>query len=109
MLELTSGSFIDDGTIYLKDSDIASLSGSDDSLSLDDEDTLVAGTTSRRVERNETQDVAMQLNAPIGVGGFVEVDHLVIVDNKAINKSLQVNHAVSQDNFEKLLAIMASR
>lgn len=65
--------------------------------------TLLAGSTSRRVERNETKDQSFQVNAPIGVGGFVEVDHLVIVDNKALHTSIQVNHAVSQDNFDRLM------
>lgn len=64
----------------------------------------LAGVTSRRVERNTTKNQAIQVNAPIGVGGFVEVDHLVIIDNEAFEKSIQVNHAVSLDIFDKILA-----
>lgn len=63
-----------------------------------------AGTTSRRVEWNEANDQALQVNAPIGIGGFTEVDHLVIINNKALKKAVQVNHAVSQDNFDKIMA-----
>lgn len=61
------------------------------------------------VERNEANDEALQLNAPIGIGGFVEVDHLVINDNKALKQSIQVNHAVSQDNFDKIMAARFGR
>lgn len=70
---------------------------------LGSDSTFVAGSTSRRVERNETKDQSLQVNGPIGVGGFVEVDDLVIADNKAHHFSIQVNHAVSQDNFDKLM------
>lgn len=89
--------------MHLKNSDIASLSDSESST-LDSVGVKSKDSTSRVVERNETQDQALQLNAPIGIGGFVEVDHLVIMDNKAVNRSIQVNHAVSQDNFDKIMA-----
>lgn len=72
-------------------------------MSITEGDAL-AKSTSRTVDRNETTDDALQVNAPIGIGGFVEVDHLVITNNKALKKSIQVNHAVSQDNFDKILA-----
>lgn len=89
--------------MHLKNSDIASLSDSENST-LESVGVKSKDSTSRVVERNETKDQALQLNAPIGIGGFVEVDHLVIMDNKAVNRSIQVNHAVSQDNFDKILA-----
>lgn len=91
-----------DGIVHLKDSDIASLSDHEGSL-MGSDNTLLAGSTSRRVERNETKDQSFQINAPIGIGGFVEVDHLNILDNKALHTSIQVNHAVSQDNFDRLM------
>lgn len=91
-----------DGTIHLKDADIASLSDTDSSMTVFEEDS--ARSTSRTVDRNEATDFALQLNAPIGIGGFVEVDHLIITENRALKKSIQVNHAVSQDNFDKIMA-----
>ncbi|KAJ4393890.1 hypothetical protein N0V93_003106 [Gnomoniopsis smithogilvyi] len=91
-----------DGTVHLKDAELASLSDSEGS-SMGCDSTMLAGSTSRRVERNESKDKSFQLNGPIGIGGYVEVDNLVIVDNKALHSSIQVNHAVSQDNFDKLM------
>lgn len=96
----------EDGTIHLKDSDIASLSDSDTSSVTEVED--LSKSTSRVVDNNKATDDAFQLNGPIGIGGFVEVDHLVITNNTALKKAIQVNHAVSQNNFDKLLAARLS-
>lgn len=91
----------------LRDSDIASLSDGDSTLVDGAGDTK---STSRTVDNNIADDFALQLNAPIGTEGFVEVDHLVITNNKALKDAYQVNHAVSQDNFDKLMAArLASR
>lgn len=94
---------VGDGTIRLKDSEIASLSDIDNS-SVKENDHYPAGTTSRMVDKNETGEQALQVNGPLGIGGFVEVDHLTITNNKARETSIQVNHGVSQDNFDRMLA-----
>lgn len=92
----------EDGTVHLKDPDIASLSGSEDSSLFDDKSTLL-GETSSRVERNESHQEALQINSAIGIGGYAEVAHVIIVDNKALDQSIQVNHAISQENFNAIL------
>lgn len=60
--------------------------------------------TSRIVLNNITQGQALQINGPIGEEGWREVAKLEIRDNKAENKSIQVNHAISADVFAQLLA-----
>jgi hypothetical protein len=60
--------------------------------------------TSRIVVENLTIEQALQINGPIGEDGWMEASHLVIKQNKASGSSIQVNHAISKDDFQALLA-----
>ena len=64
--------------------------------------------TSRIVIDNSTQEQALQINGPIGEKGWWEVSHLEIRNNKAVGRSIQVNHGTSMDVFERLLAARAT-
>jgi hypothetical protein len=61
-------------------------------------------STSRIVINNITEGQALQINGPVGESGWKEVVQLEIRDNSAANKSIQVNHAISEDVFDRLLA-----
>jgi hypothetical protein len=61
-------------------------------------------STSRIVINNMTEGQALQINGPVGESGWKEVVQLEIRDNRAANKSIQVNHAISEDIFDRLLA-----
>lgn len=92
----------------LRDSDIASLTDGESTL-VDESGDSPNKSTSRKVDNNIADDWALQFNAPIGTEGFREVDHLVITNNKALKEAIQVNHAVSQGNFEMLMAARLAR
>ncbi|CCD50210.1 hypothetical protein BcDW1_9815 [Botrytis cinerea BcDW1] len=57
----------------------------------------------RIVLKNVTREQALQINGPIGEKGWREVSQLEIRDNEAAGSGIQVNHAVSEDVFLKLL------
>ena len=57
------------------------------------------GVSSRIVLNNTALDQAVQVNAPIGTEGWIEVEDLTIKDNVAKGYSTQINHAVSRDDF----------
>ncbi|TGO49036.1 hypothetical protein BOTNAR_0447g00010 [Botryotinia narcissicola] len=65
-----------------------------------------AGRASRRiVSKNVARDQALQINAPIGEKGWREASfQLEIRDNEAAGNSIQINHAISEDLFNRLLA-----
>ncbi|TGO37888.1 hypothetical protein BHYA_0086g00030 [Botrytis hyacinthi] len=64
-----------------------------------------AGRVSRRiVSRNVAREQALQINAPIGEKGWREAFQIEIQDNEATGSSIQINHAISEDLFDKLLA-----
>ncbi|KAK1144194.1 hypothetical protein N8T08_005607 [Aspergillus melleus] len=64
--------------------------------------------TTRLILNNVTLDQALQINGPVGEKGWREVSRLTIKDNCARDKSIQVNHAVSLDVFDRLLAARAA-
>jgi len=64
--------------------------------------------TSRIVIDNSTQEQALQINRPIGEKGWWEVSYLEIRNNKAVGRSIQVNHGTSVDVFKRLLAARAA-
>ncbi|TGO54989.1 hypothetical protein BCON_0098g00110 [Botryotinia convoluta] len=64
-----------------------------------------AGRVSRRiVVKNVVREQALQINAPIGEKGWREAVQLEIRDNEAAGNSIQINHAISEDLFNRLLA-----
>ncbi|KAL9119463.1 MAG: hypothetical protein Q9187_003984 [Circinaria calcarea] len=101
----------DDGMVPLSDGDIAWLTDEVAFLT-GDADTAskpaANGLTSRIVIDNSTEEQALQINGPIGEKGWWEVSHLEIRRNKAIGRSIQVNHSMSMDAFERLLAVRAA-
>ncbi|KAF2184493.1 hypothetical protein K469DRAFT_634037 [Zopfia rhizophila CBS 207.26] len=101
----------DDGMVPLSDGDIVCLSDGVASL---DGDADVApkpamnDPTSRIVIHNSTEEQALQINGPIGEKGWWEVCHLEIRNNRAVGRSIQVNHGTSMDVFERLLVSRAA-
>ncbi|KAF7857810.1 uncharacterized protein EAF02_011177 [Botrytis sinoallii] len=64
-----------------------------------------AERVSRRiVSNNVAREQALQINAPIGEKGWREAFQLKIRDNEAAGNSIQINHAISEDLFNRLLA-----
>jgi len=101
----------DDGMVPLSDGDIACLSNEVASIAGDANAApkpAANDPTSRIVIENLTEGQALQVNGPIGEKGWREVSHLEIRNNKAIGMSIQVNHAVSEEVFERMLAARAS-
>ncbi|KAI3394131.1 hypothetical protein diail_3184 [Diaporthe ilicicola] len=96
------------GTVRLKDSDIASLTDNDSTV-VDNQGNAPKNGTSLTVDNNLADDRALQLNAPIGTEGFLKVDHVTIINNRALKEAYQVNHAVSQANFDKILEARLGR
>lgn len=64
--------------------------------------------TARIVLDNITEEQALQINGPIGEKGWWEVSQLEIRNNRAIGRSIQVNHGTSTEVFDRLLAARAS-
>lgn len=69
-----------------------------------DPKTASGNSTKRIVVDNLTLDQALQINGPIGEDGWREVSHLVVERNNASGTSIQLNHAVSRQDFKDLLA-----
>jgi len=88
----------DNGTVALNSEDIKDISGIDVPLS----DATLPNTL-RIVYNNLTEDQALQINGPIGKDGWLEASHLLIEENKAHGDSIQVNHAIPESVFDKLL------
>ncbi|KFY97525.1 hypothetical protein V498_02017 [Pseudogymnoascus sp. VKM F-4517 (FW-2822)] len=87
----------DDGTTALTNEDIASLrheGGSED---------LIKTPSTRIVIDNMTGGQAMQINGPVGVQEWYRVSHLEIKNNKATEKSIQINDGISTEAFSLLL------
>ncbi|KAK8910236.1 hypothetical protein QC760_001201 [Botrytis cinerea] len=60
--------------------------------------------SSRIVLNNVVREQALQINGPVGEKGWREAFQLEVRDNQAAGNSIQVNHAISEDMFNKLLA-----
>jgi hypothetical protein len=93
--------------VPLSDTDIACLNSNNPVLPHADAVALeppADSSTSRIVINNITEGQALQINGPIGESGWREVVHLEIKNNRAGNQSIQVNHAISEENFQRLLA-----
>ncbi|KAF7943340.1 hypothetical protein EAE96_011267 [Botrytis aclada] len=58
----------------------------------------------RIILNNVAREKAVQINAPIGEKGWREAFQLEIRDNEATGNSIQINHAISEDLFKRLLA-----
>ncbi|PSN58670.1 hypothetical protein BS50DRAFT_580568 [Corynespora cassiicola Philippines] len=89
----------DDGIVVLSDDDVKELGAE-----VTDENTAVVIPTSRIVAENTSEEQALQINGPIGKEGWWEVSNLEIRNNKALSKAIQVNHGISVDTFDRLLA-----
>ncbi|KAI9643517.1 hypothetical protein NHQ30_008136 [Ciborinia camelliae] len=63
-----------------------------------------SSTSSQIVLGNVTKDQAFQINGSVGEGRWWKVNKLEIRDNEAAGTSIQVNHAVSEDTIQTLLA-----
>lgn len=50
------------------------------------------------------REQALQINAPVGEKGWREAFQIEIRDNEATGNSIQINHAISEDLFDKLMA-----
>lgn len=59
---------------------------------------------SRLVFENRATDRAIQINGPVGESGWREAVDLEIRENVAAADSIQVNHAISKEILELLLA-----
>jgi len=96
--------------VPFNDSDIASLSDGPCPVIADTAlaETVENTPTSRIVLNNITEDQALQINGPIGEKGWREVVQLEIKNNRAANKSIQVNHAISEEVFNQLMAARAA-
>lgn len=68
----------------------------------------VGKATARIVVDNITEDQALQINGPIGKKGWREVSQLEIRNNRAIGRSMQVNHGTSMEVFKSLMNARAS-
>lgn len=99
--------------VLLTDNDLASLGN--EAASLTGNPNAAASSpagshspTSRIVLDNTTKDQALQINGPIGEKGWWEVSHLEIKNNVATNRSIMVNHSISFDVLNALLAARAA-
>ncbi|KAF7912335.1 uncharacterized protein EAF01_001356 [Botrytis porri] len=85
-----------DGLVHIKSEEL--------SLRTDKDGKQAGPVSSRNVMRNVTRDQALQINGPIGEKGWREVSQLEIIENEAAGNGLQINHAISEDMFIRLLA-----
>ncbi|KAH7327748.1 hypothetical protein B0I35DRAFT_403215 [Stachybotrys elegans] len=56
------------------------------------------------VQNNLTEDQAIQINGPIGGADWTEASRVRIESNKSVHGSIMVNHAMSMEAFQALLA-----
>jgi hypothetical protein len=59
----------------------------------------------RTVQRNLAREQSLQINAPVGEEGWLEVEDLAIQDNLSTGNSIQVNHAISGTVLQMILDV----
>ncbi|KAI9730889.1 MAG: hypothetical protein M1834_005607 [Cirrosporium novae-zelandiae] len=109
---LRDRSFQNDNIVTLTDADMKSFCDRVAAITSDLNASASSSTdanldTSRTVLNNSTEGQALQINGAVGEKGWWEVKHLTIKDNKAIEESIQINHGISMDVFNRLLGSRA--
>jgi hypothetical protein len=96
---------IDNGTILLTSADLRSLrdaatdGDSEDETLVDDSDSSTGSQTKKRVSteriilRNMAKNQALQINAPVGKDIWKNINRIVIEDNVAQDKAVQINYS----------------
>lgn len=98
----------DGGTVPLTLEDLRSLNrgtdnGSEDGTLFDDSGFSPHNRTERIVVRNTARNQAAQINAPVEIDIWKDVDRLVIEDNVAEDQALQINYGTTFEITSKLM------
>lgn len=96
-----------DGTMALSEDDLVYFNGEVVPLVFDAETSPKYEESkhgARPVLENVTKEQALQTNGPVGEKGWREVSQLEIRSNTADGRSIQLNHGISTDAFDRLLA-----